>query len=174
VDAELAEFEAYLRRELPSSLRKELDLRVDELLENAENAIKSELPKLFQELQRQHFQIYKQHRKSETATPTKCDSGSSSTFGVGCEQASALDVPESSFETPYWSPGDTSSTAFDFDKIPFSFDGTLFDMPFNMSLFSDSGYSSSSARNSQTPLCPENNKMELDIMEDEVYDSQLL
>ena len=41
-DAELARYEAFLQREFSSSIRQELETRVDELLENAEENLEGQ------------------------------------------------------------------------------------------------------------------------------------
>jgi tRNA 2-selenouridine synthase SelU len=43
-EAEWAKYEAYLHRELPSSLRRELEKRVDGLFDSAEQTLKCEIP----------------------------------------------------------------------------------------------------------------------------------
>ena len=66
-DTELARYEAYLQRELPSSIRQELETRVDELLENAEETLRSQLPNIFRDIQIRHFQDYLQLQTTQSA-----------------------------------------------------------------------------------------------------------
>jgi hypothetical protein len=82
VDAEFARYEAFLRQELPSSIRQELETRVDKVLENMEEDLKSQLPGIFRDMQIRLFQNYLQRRASQSIPP----------FSVSSQQTQIIDT----------------------------------------------------------------------------------
>ena len=154
-DAEWAEYEEFLRRELPQSVRRELELRVDELLESAEETLKTELPRIFRDLQLRIFQDYQQQRKSQSKNVAGPEFGQLEPPQLEAEELYASVDPES--RSGIDAQLETSvSEMLSYDGFPDWFDGALYDIPLDLNLFSDSGYSSTPARHSLPPSWPEN------------------
>jgi len=65
-----ARYEAFLRRELPSSIRRELETRVDELLDHTEETLRNQLPSIFRDVQIRLFQDYVQQWAVQSAQPS--------------------------------------------------------------------------------------------------------
>lgn len=74
---EIREYEAFLRQEIPMSLRRELEARVDTLLDNAEETLRSELPNIFRDLQIELFSTFLRTRRgrlSDSEQPALAES----------------------------------------------------------------------------------------------------
>jgi hypothetical protein len=139
--AELSRYEAYLRQELPYSLRRELELRVDTLLESAEETLRSQLPTIFRDLQMRHFREYLQQR-SLGLTDTPANVGQEPTqisAGNDSQRTPAATDAESAGNADILNdlaPMDPTTWPLDW------FDGTIFNMPLGDVVLSESGYSS--------------------------------
>jgi hypothetical protein len=139
-------------------VRRELELRVDELLEGAEETLKTELPRIFRDLQLRLFQDYQQQRKKQSKNGAGAEFGQSEPPQLEAEQLSASDHPESSSGNADAQLENSVSEMPGYDNFPDWFDGALYDIPLDLSLFSDSGYSSTPARQSLPPSWLENSK----------------
>jgi hypothetical protein len=64
-------YEAFLRQELPYSLCQELEKRVDEIIDDAEVTLKTQIPHIFRDLQLQLFQNYLTLRNSQSIASSK-------------------------------------------------------------------------------------------------------
>jgi hypothetical protein len=136
-------------------VRRELELRVDELLDGAEETLKTELPRIFRDLQLRLFQDYQQQRKKQSKNGAGSESDQSEPQ-LEAKQPSALVHPESSSGNADAQLENSVSEMSSYDYFPDWFDGALYDIPLDLSLFSDSGYSSTPARQSLPPSWLEN------------------
>jgi hypothetical protein len=160
-DAEWAEYESFLRRELPSSVRRELETRVDELLDSAEETLKSELPRIFRDLELRLFQDYQQRRKAQTNITSGPEIEQSNPLQSVCQEPSASVTPESS-SCHHGAQSDDSVPAMPSYNYPLPwFDGILYDMPPDSTLFCGSVYGSTPAEHStQLPFSAANSYIE--------------
>jgi hypothetical protein len=159
---ELGHYEAYLRQELPYSVRQELELRLENLLENVEETLRDELSTILRDLQLRHYQEYLEQRRGSQRSPlerTATDAGGSTdpVQTVNRQETSMDDCTPLGDSTPNTvtaTPTATISTttvelaeavaSYDsastllLDTIP-EFDGVVFEIPQSYSA-SDSGF----------------------------------
>lgn len=69
---ELAQYEQFLRRELPSAVRRELEQAVERQFIPLEEKLKSQLVEIVRDLQIQLFQAYSRCRGAEARPTTNC------------------------------------------------------------------------------------------------------
>jgi hypothetical protein len=132
-DAELSRYEAFLQQELPSSIRRELDARVEEALDNTEVNLRSQLPYIFQDMQRRLFRAYLQFRITQQPGRSAITSQQTQdNIILEPEQNGPLNVGESSGGgggTPN-QPADNNLILWDeWLALPPDFDGRLYEFP---------------------------------------------
>jgi len=132
VDAEFARYETFLRQELPSSIRQELETRVDEALENVEENLKSQLPDIFRDMQIRLFQDYLQRRAAQPTPPftvssqqtqiivTADDGGNVAPTIMGNSNDANVILDQLTVHNP--------GSCITWEQIIPSFNGTLFEM----------------------------------------------
>lgn len=139
--AALEQYEAYLRQELPHSVRNELENRLDNILADAEADLRTQLRDIVRDLQIAHFQDYLQQQGLRTGidsgqppslqiAATTDDSPSAPSNAIQPAQSAQDTVTE--FPTGYTTDAQTSTV-----WLP-GFDGTIFE--FSSELASDSGF----------------------------------
>lgn len=161
--SELARYEAYLREELPRSVRRELDTRLDKLLDEGEETLRSQLPEIVRDLQQQLYESYIQSRRAQstpalsnnlTSQPANRDTPVNSPNAITA--LPTLDPNHSFFDQ--LAPFNPLATFYE-DAFDIGFDGYIFQLSEIDPIPSDSGYSSipallaaSTQSHSQIPL----------------------
>lgn len=142
---ELAQYEQYLRRELPPAVRRELEIAVKKEFSPLEERLKSQLINIVRDLQLQLFQSYTQSRRVVASDAPVLDPTSAMT-AAGRSENRMSDPPQTVIPeyqdttlenqlAPYQpAPPLENSTNVDFDAVLFQFD--------DLSGFEDSAYGS--------------------------------
>lgn len=147
--SELARYENYLRQELPTSLRQDLVAKVDEVLENAEEKLKGQLPNIFRDLQIRLFQNYRQLRQSELKQQSPGIGNQDKSLETGLNN----DNTPASVASDSHVPDDLANQLAAYYPPPYvwdsvwhdafgGFDGAVFEFPATFTMQSDSGYGS--------------------------------
>ena len=135
-DVEFVRYEAYLRRELPSSVRIEIEQSIDEIVDWEEEKLRSELPRIIHELQLRLFQQYQQHRGRASTSEFHAQSEEAR---VESERSDTVLGVDSSTHGGIHPHNVEHSSADDYN-FPFGFDGAIYDMLPNWPLSLDSAY----------------------------------
>lgn len=142
---EFVRYEQFLRRELPSRVRLQLEVRIEERLSPVEEGLRSELVEIVREMQLQLFEIYKSSRTTGshvTDTATLMDGNTrrhdEADSGLGEGQGTQIWSVEDQLQPFYQPPHLENFNLFDdFDGLFFNFSEMQSD-----SIAVDSGYGS--------------------------------
>lgn len=153
--AELERYGVHLRREMSFSLRQELEARLNDMSDNAEGTLRSELPIIFRDLQIRNFQEYIQQRRAASSAPMSGEAGQWSHDGADrshedsragvLDNAMLVDDDIAGESASANVPWEFAAFGTDLDLWFDSFDGMMFNMPTLLPAASDSGFVSTAS-----------------------------